>query len=79
MKLKYYVYLKMEKALLTRLDSICARKIELEQNLSDPEIIKNHQKFIEQSKELSELTPITECFRVIKKKQNDIIGAKDNF
>ena len=67
----------MEKALLTRLDSICARKIELEQNLSDPEIIKNHQKFIEQSKELSELTPITECFRVIKKKQNDIIGAKE--
>ena len=37
----------MEKALLTRLDSICARKIELEQNLSDPEIIKNHQKFID--------------------------------
>lgn len=67
----------MEKALLTRLDSICARKIELEQNLSDPEIIKNHQKFIEQSKELSEITPITECFRVIKKKQNDIIGAKE--
>tara|TARA_Y200000002_G_scaffold374624_1_gene375660 strand:+ start:2006 stop:3094 length:1089 start_codon:yes stop_codon:yes gene_type:complete len=67
----------MEKALLTRLDSICARKIELEQNLSDPEIIKNHQKFIEQSKELSELTPITECFREIKKKQNDIIGAKE--
>ncbi len=67
----------MEKALLTRLDSICARKIELEQNLSDPEVIKNHQKFIEQSKELSELTPITECFRTIKIKQNDIIGAKE--
>ncbi len=67
----------MEKALLTRLDSICARKIELEKSLSDPKIIKNQLKFIEQSKELSELTPITECFEKIKKKQDDIAGAEE--
>ena len=67
----------MEKALLTRLDSICARKIELEKSLSDPKIIKNQLKFIEQSKELSELIPITECFEKIKKKQDDIAGAEE--
>ena len=67
----------MEKALLTRLDSICTRKNELEKSLANPEIIKNQQKFIEQSKELSELIPITECFEKIKKKQNDFVGTKE--
>ena len=67
----------MEKAILTRLDSINARKIELEKSLSDPKIIKNQLKFIEQSKELSELIPITECFEKIKKKQDDIAGAEE--
>ena len=67
----------MEKALLTRLDSICTRKNELEQSLANPEVIKNQQRFIEQSKELSELIPITECFEKIKKKQDDLIGAKE--
>ena len=66
----------MEKALLTRLDSICTRKNELEKSLANPEIIKNQQKFIEQSKELSELIPITECFEKIKK-QNDFVGTKE--
>ena len=67
----------MEKALLTRLDSICTRRNELEQSLANPEVIKNQQRFIEQSKELSELIPITECFEKIKKKQDDLIGAKE--
>ena len=58
----------MEKALLTRLDSICTRKNELEKSLANPESkIKNQQRFIEQSKELSELIPITECFEKIKR------------
>ena len=66
----------MEKALLTRLDSICTRKNELEQSLANPEVIKNQQRFIEQSKELSELIPITECFEKIKKKSPPKITNK---
>ena len=55
----------MEKALLKRLNDISARKSELELNLSNPETMKDQKKFVDQSKELSELLPIIECFEKI--------------
>ena len=67
----------MEKALLKRLNDISARKSELELNLSNPETIKDQKKFVDQSKELSELLPIIECFEKIKKKQNDIVNTQE--
>ena len=51
----------MQKSLISKLNALVDRRDQLDDLLSRPEAAKDHNRFKELSKELSEIMPIVQC------------------
>ena len=67
----------MKKSLINRLKKIKERMLELETELSNPEITSNREKLLKLSKERSEIYPVVETFDEFSSVSEDILVAED--
>ncbi len=67
----------MKKSLINRLKQIKDRMLELEAELSNPEITSNKEKLLKLSKERSEIFPVVETFNEFSDISNDILVAEE--
>jgi len=67
----------MKESLHLKLEKLLDRQEELDGLLSDPDVIKNQNKFRDFSKEYAEVRPIVTCFNNYRKTVADIESAKE--
>ena len=60
-----------------KLEVIEQRYNELEQLLSDPNVMDNRDEWLKMSREISEITPIVELFRRLKNVENELTDAQE--
>lgn len=66
----------MKKSLKEKLRTLAARYQEIGQLLSDPEVMKDQNRFRDLSKEYSQLEPITQCFHRYEKSEQALESAQ---
>ena len=67
----------MKDSLQKKLATLTARYSEISTLLSDPEIIRDQDKFRELSKEYAQLEPLVNCFRDYQTNETAMISAQD--
>lgn len=67
----------MKESLHLKLEKLLDRQEELDGLLSDPDIIKDQNKFRDLSKEYAEVRPVVTCFNEYRKTVEDIESAKE--
>lgn len=67
----------MKESIRTKLEQLANRSLELNNLLSDPNIITNQDQFRNLSKEFAEIRPVVDCFQNYRKVEDDMVHAKE--